>query len=200
MTPLHGIHAIPWQPLAKQHRYPHMMYQDQLVWDAAIAADLLPYHHVAYDLHVGEPVQPTAPLDPLLRSIALGVTRKRIDVVGETPSAYDVIEIKPYGNHAALGQALLYADLFRNEFHPPKPVRPVILCATVDPDIQTLLDRFGVLPLIVHVPALELTDESHTDAVPNGSQTQPASTLTLPEDPPASPGPPTTKIPAPDSP
>jgi len=175
MTPLHGIHGIPWQDLKLQHRYPHMMSQDQQVWDAALAAGIITYPRVAYDLHVGEPVQPTAPLDPLLRQISLGVTRKRIDVVGDGPNAYDVIEIKPYGNHAALGQALLYADLFRNEFHPPKPVRPVILCAAIDPDVQPIADRFNVIMIAVHVPDLVTPGEFHTASVPSGSQTPQAS-------------------------
>lgn len=60
--------------------------------------------------------------------------RKQIDLVIETPDGVWVIEAKPRLNCEALGQVLLYGDLYETE-HSEKPVKLAIVCYELDAEV-----------------------------------------------------------------
>lgn len=125
-------------------RYPHMMSEDVAVWSDFLRKNPDFFSEVWYDVHVGS----TMPLPPgateIQIQVAMGVSRKRIDVIGRSAEQIWVIEVKPYGNMVALGQCQTYHRLFVKEYEPQLPAIPVIICANLDPDLRDDLESHGV--------------------------------------------------------
>ena len=138
------IAELPWQKPDIMSQYPHMLTMDAVVWSAFLRELSPALDRVAYDVHVGTPMPVPAGSSPMQLRIAAGISRKRIDVVADTGKALWVIEVKPYGNHQACGQALQYHHLFVAEYSPPPPCLAVIVCAEHDPDINDLARQHDI--------------------------------------------------------
>ena len=124
--------------------YPHMLFEDCAVWSRWLAANAHRLTGVWYDVHVGRPMAVPPDLQPLMIDVAAAVSRKRIDVVARTPTERWVIEVKPYGNYTALGQAVVYSRLFSLEHPGGLPVVPMVVCAQIDPDLPDDYARLHV--------------------------------------------------------
>ena len=137
VLPLHEKAVVrPW--------YPHMLPQDAETWTRFLQGRQWVPEHVWYDLHVGQEVQLPAGSPAWLLRVAAGVTRKRIDVVGFLGGTYYVVEVKPYMNQLALGQALVYVPLFEAEFALQGKAVACVVCDQVDIDVGPIANRMGV--------------------------------------------------------
>ena len=125
--------------------YPHMLFEDVEVWSRFLQSDRGRILEVWYDLHVGQAVPVPEGSPEYMKLVALGVTRKRIDVVCRVAAGYWVVEVKPYANALALGQVLNYTRLFGVEYPAAVPARPVIVCDVCDDDLRADFDARGVL-------------------------------------------------------
>lgn len=133
------------RPIVMPH-YPHMMSEDVEVWSKFLALWGDKLKEVWYDVHVGASNVHNLSVDPLVKSIAAGVTRKRIDVICKVGGGYWVIEVKPFASMLALGQVVSYTGLFVREYEPDGETIPVIVCDSYDDD---LLDEFEELGVVV---------------------------------------------------
>ena len=122
-----------------------MLGEDTAVWTRFLESGDIKVDEVWYDVHVGLPVLLPVGADSLVKRIADGVTRKRIDVVAIVDSVYWVIEIKPLATMFAMGQVLVYDRLFEAEFEPELEAWPVLVCDTVDEDVIPECERLGVV-------------------------------------------------------
>jgi len=116
--------------------YPHMLAEDVVVWTRFLQQNPETIREVWYDVHVGLPMPLPVGATDVQRRVAEGVSRKRIDVVARIEEGILVIEIKPYGNMVALGQAIVYTRLFEQEFEVDTDIYPAIVCAEADPDLK----------------------------------------------------------------
>jgi len=152
-----SVERLAWQRPVAMVKYPHMLWQDAMVWTATLQAGTVPAERVAYDVKVGTPIATGPEATDAERAIAEGTGCKRVDVVIETAEEIWVCELKPYGNHAALGQVLMYRDLFLERYESPKPVVGVIICSEADVDLAGIAERMHlqviVTPLELAVPA-----------------------------------------------
>ncbi|MBA7710129.1 hypothetical protein ES703_119061 [subsurface metagenome] len=82
------------------------------------------------------------------QQVAMGVSRKRIDVVAGVGGGFWVVEVKPLASMLALGQVLSYTRLFKQEFAPVGEVWPVIVCDAVDEDLLDEFDAAGVAVIV----------------------------------------------------
>jgi len=124
--------------------YPHLMPDDTEIWTRWLTLYPDVARRVWYDLHVGTPMAAASRLDPQMRAVAAGVSRKRIDVVLLTATEYVVCEIKPEARYTALGQVLVYWRLFREEFGVVEACRPGVICRALDPDCRMEFRSHGV--------------------------------------------------------
>jgi len=134
------------KPFLRPH-YPHMLAEDNAVWSKFLQADADRIQELWYDLRVGQPVYISPDASDMERKIALGLTRKRIDVVCLVDGDFWVVEIKPYASMLAVGQALTYARLFALEYEVEGRIIPVIVCDVIDADLVEEFDEFGILVL-----------------------------------------------------
>jgi len=131
------------KPMVMPH-YPHMLAEDVTVWSLFLRKNPGLLQKVWYDVKVGAPMPLPVGATDIQRLVALGVSRKRIDVVGLTFTGLWVIEVKPYGNMVALGQAIAYTGLFKKEYEVAVAVSPVVVCASVDKDLIAEFERQNV--------------------------------------------------------
>lgn len=124
--------------------YPHMLNEDRDIWTKFLETNEYEIQRVWYDVHCGLGVPVKTEASMMEYKISQGVTRKRIDVVCNVKNEIWIIEIKPHANMGALGQIITYERLFRAEYKNNLPIRPVILCWTVDPDILDSIEQIGV--------------------------------------------------------
>ena len=132
------------KPMVMPH-YPHMLAEDVFVWSKFLEAHAKDITEVWYDVKVGTPMPLPMDATELQRVVAMGVSRKRIDVVARSGGQILVIEVKPFGNMVALGQALAYARLFASEYDVGWPVMPCVVCGMVDPDLVADFKVNGVV-------------------------------------------------------
>ncbi|KKK79264.1 hypothetical protein LCGC14_2835260, partial [marine sediment metagenome] len=100
---------------------------------------------VWYDIHVGTAVVVPDGMAKFMERVAEAVTRKRIDVVARVRSGFWVIEVKPVCGQEAIGQALVYRDLFAREYAGVSEVVPVVVCELAEVDVIDTADELGVL-------------------------------------------------------
>jgi len=130
-----------------QNRYRHMLAEDIEIWRRFVSnGDYLP-DVVWYDVRVGLSVGLSDVSPDWMKRMAMGLTRKRIDVVGRIGMDYWIIEVKPRASYDAFGQVVFYADAFEKEHRLVGQVIPVLVTDSPDPDIMSLCDETGVLVL-----------------------------------------------------
>jgi hypothetical protein len=127
-----------------QRRYEHMMREDFDTWTTFLQSKEMILNEVWYDVHVGRVMEVPEGLPEYMHVQALAISRKRIDVVGRTENELWIIEVKPYANMQAIGQVLIYEDLFCREFELKLPTRTVIVASASDMDIIEGAAKYGV--------------------------------------------------------
>jgi len=139
-----AIRPFPPTQLAK---YPHLSPADQAIWHPFIAENPLGFETVAYDVHVGEGADlADIELNSFAQDFKL-LTQKRIDAVGYTTSTIYIIEIKPTASIIALGQAIVYTQMYRRTYRPSAALQPTILTNHADRDIKLAAQSNNVLIL-----------------------------------------------------
>jgi hypothetical protein len=117
---------------------PNVRTKDAEVWTKFLEDRPFDIEKVWYNLRVGKVYQVPKQDDPSMERFAQSTYRKKIDVVFSTPGRFYVAELKPFGSFTAIGQAMLYARLFVDEFDDPGLVFPTIICNNADPDALEL--------------------------------------------------------------
>ncbi len=135
------------KPMVMSH-YPHMLKEDVAVWTKFLEKMAVAIQAVWYDVHVGEPVRLAPEESTVQQKVAAGVTRKRIDAVCSIKQEFWVIEIKPFANMTALGQAFSYTRLFAMEYDTYRPARAVVVCDSFDKDMAVPFAELGVMVFV----------------------------------------------------
>jgi len=120
-----------------------------------MAAGLLPETQWTYDVRLGGAAALVIPDEHTHKEMWATLLRKRVDAVGIVQGAPWLVEVKPVGSFAALGQALGYCDLWeREKGGTPKPV-PVVVCAFLDADLGPTFLRYGVKVFVLPLALAE---------------------------------------------
>lgn len=139
--------GIGQKPMVMSH-YPHMLHEDIGVWSKFLDKMAHVISRVWYDVHVGKAVSPADPNSTVQQKVAAGVSRKRIDVIASIANEFWVIEVKPVGSMAALGQAFSYTRLFQQEYDVFRTVRGVVVCDSIDEDLAAPFEELGVMVFV----------------------------------------------------
>jgi len=125
-------------------KFPHLLAKEVVLWEKYLAKYQNDYTHFEYDVHVGKGVELGNETDPTLQKIALGLTRKRIDVVGHKEKSITLIEIKPDAGLSAMGQLMAYVYLYKIQFRPSKSILTHILSDIIDVDTRNAARAYGI--------------------------------------------------------
>jgi len=102
-----------------------------------------------YDVRVGKGVVLPDTSPEWLRKSALDLSRKRIDVVGQSRNKIAIFEVRVRAKANVLGDLISYKYLYVTSFTPIKPVVPVLVTDSVDADLLISLRELKLLFFIV---------------------------------------------------
>lgn len=125
-------------------KYPHMFPLDVAVWERFLDQYGSEYTGFQYDIMVGKKCRMFPRWEESYRRDAEVLSKLRIDVVGIKPSSLDIIEVKPRGNMASVGQILTYLEHYMADYGPSVPVRGLLVCGDIDQNIIPLLANFQI--------------------------------------------------------
>ena len=125
-------------------KYPHMLAEDQPVWDRFLEqyADL--FLHFFYDTRVGGQINLDPAISPQIADMWYNTTAKRIDALGEREKEIWIIEVAQRPSLRAVGQILSYYSLWLLDPLIKKPIINVLVADTLDVDLQYVLFTSGI--------------------------------------------------------
>lgn len=140
-------------PAEKLRKYPHLMVGDIRIWEQYLEVVDHKFDSFDYDVHVGKGVKPSEDWSEDIKTMALALSEKRIDVLAWKDNTSVIIEVKPQAALSAIGQVLCYRELYEQRY--PGRVRPLLMILTdfEMPDIRWLCGRFGIRYVVVGVAA-----------------------------------------------
>ncbi len=124
------------KPYGLLNKYPGMRLGDEVIWDEFVKNH--PYFFIStwYNVPLGDPYPDEDEKIKAKANGALEVSQWRIDVLGETPDAFVVIELRPHADARAIGNAIAYSKLLQKEWNLVKPVVPMILTDKMTPILE----------------------------------------------------------------
>lgn len=125
-------------------RFTHMKESEAQVWERFLAN--LPWRAVAvrYDVRLGEGATLPADVPQWVRDMAWALSAKRVDAVVETADHVYLIEVKSRASLSAVGQLLGYELLYRRQYGSAKGITLVLVCESIAPDVEPVLERYGI--------------------------------------------------------
>jgi len=130
-------------------KYPHMRQWETQIMDR--------YHENpkiqakwSYDVHLSIRMPKEAHrMTPREAQIYMQSIAKRIDAVAETTDTIYVIEVKDRLRPSAIGQALTYKTLYKEQYPTTKNVQPVILTTYTDLDMLHVAEVYHIQVWVV---------------------------------------------------
>ncbi len=125
---------------SRNRLYPHLLEDDIDLWEEFLAEYGHQYNSFDYDVRVGKGRDPGTIVNEKFRKVGIELSKRRIDVVGFRTGATDIIEITLFADLKALGQLMVYPDLYKQTFQHNEPLIPILVCREIGPDVhQTIL-------------------------------------------------------------
>ena len=124
--------------------YPHLKEFESIIWQRALDAKTFS-GTFKYDVHVGEGFH-----DDHENSCTIVcddfkiLTQKRIDVVNETTSEINLIEITPKLSSRVLGQAIAYKILYNKQFPTGKIIKSFAVVESLDDDLLPIFKEHRI--------------------------------------------------------
>ena len=128
---------------------PGMLKPDFLIWKRFQAKFSSMFKTVYFNVRIGEPAPVIENLPIEIRKLAEDLSRRRIDIVGETVDNWWIIELKPSAGASALGQAILYRTLWRLEPPDQRPVVAAIVTDQTDVNIAIGARENGIVLIVI---------------------------------------------------
>lgn len=102
------------------------------------------YDRYDYNVRIGKGTDPGASYDQTMRTMALAITKKRVDAVAWQGSTPTLIEVKNRATLAAMGQILSYNVLWKQDYPTSPDPKLLLIAATFDPDTIPVLNAHQI--------------------------------------------------------
>lgn len=122
---------------------------DFLIWDRFRRMFGSMFSKIYYNVRVGDPSPVPGGLPDEIQKMAEDVSRRRIDVVGEKADSWILIEVKYNAGPEALGQILMYKELWNQDPPDGKPVYTAIVTDRTAGQVSFAVKQYGVLLFVV---------------------------------------------------
>jgi len=128
-----------------RRRYAHMRQWETIITDRFIQKKIMPGNYT-YDVHLKVRESPLPEyMSENERLLWNRITAKRIDIVIKTMDTIYVCEVKDRLRPSAIGQALTYKTLYKEQFKPTKKVIPAIICEYTDLDMLHVAKVYNII-------------------------------------------------------
>lgn len=135
-------------------RFAHLFPRDRILWLKFLDSELSKqYIGFDYDIKVGQYAQEQISVGDSGSRLVAGTLAKRIDVVAfRSPSLIDIVEVKPGNPQNAIGQLLLYEDLFGKTYPQLQINQLVLVCEREDQEVITFAKSLRIV-VVVFLPS-----------------------------------------------
>ena len=123
----------------KNRLYPHLLPDDIEIWERWLTLFGSNYTSFDYDVRVGNGRDPGPNFSSNIRQMGIDLSQRRIDAVGHQPGRITIIEITRAAGLKTIGQTMAYPVLYRHKFKPTKPLHSLIVCQSIQDDMETVL-------------------------------------------------------------
>ncbi len=130
-------------------RPPHMLDQDIPVWYRFLESYGHLFINLYYDVFVGGPWYSKEKLKDPMFYMWRALTAKRIDALGETKKELYLIEVNSNPGLRAVGQLVVYKKLWLEDPKINKPLKLVLVCSFVDPDLLSAATSVGITAYVM---------------------------------------------------
>lgn len=131
--------------LLNQIQYPGQTWVESEIARAWLNKHGTEYDEITFSVRLGEGTDPGEEYAPEIRELSKTLTQKRADCVARLGTLVDLIEFKVRVAAGALGQLLIYRDLWEL-YHPELPIRHLIAIGrAMVPDCEATLAKHNVL-------------------------------------------------------
>ncbi len=128
-------------PYGHRYRYPHMIGEDEKIWNRFMTLNPDSFETVDYDFRVGKGASVSPGEQENYARMITMLSQKRIDVIGWNGESPTIIEVKHRVGLGTLGQVIGYRTLFVMEFQRIKKPELLIICELISEDDQLVLDE-----------------------------------------------------------
>jgi len=125
--------------------YPHMLPTDVPVWELFLDRNPNLFDRIYYDVRVGGVYPGPEFGDEKMRYMFWQNTAKRLDALGEMKDELWIIEVADTPGLRAIGQLQTYIALWYEDPKILKPTKQVLVCRSIDADLERSLAFYGVL-------------------------------------------------------
>ena len=131
--------------MSHDNRYfPHLLPQDIEVWKRFLAEHGHEYDYFDYDVRVGEGRDPGPEHTQTIRSMAIGLSQRRIDAIGFRNGTATIFEITTRAGMTAIGQLQVYPQLFRTLNPSIRLEPPILIAERIQDDILPYLQQNNI--------------------------------------------------------
>ena len=125
-------------------KFPHFTVDESKVLEI-FQKEAAPTGKWSYDVRLKSRKAALAKIEnPVLQVYWQKVTAKRIDALVETATDINIIEVKRMMLSSGIGQLLLYADMYAEQFKPEKSVKLWYVTYYNDRDVEALARKLGI--------------------------------------------------------
>lgn len=137
--------ATPAQRLeSDRYKYPGMAPREVLIWRKWLEAHQGEYTDWAYNVHVGNGVDPGAQYPEVYRKQYIFNTQPRMDAVAYQGIQPYIFEVKDRAGGSSMSQLLTYLHLWAITF-PAVPAPKIVLVTNrISPNMVMVLDKVGI--------------------------------------------------------
>jgi len=129
--------------------YPHMFPHDIAIWKRFLAKYEKVYQRFEYDIRVGSGTSDVlGRTDEYARAQEI-LSKYRIDAVSTDQNGVKIIEVKPRATTSAIGQVIVYKELYERDYELQLPVIPAIVTDYEMPDMRYLTRELNIEYIIV---------------------------------------------------
>lgn len=132
-------------PFDKLAKYPHMKPEDVAVWSRFIIKNPDLFATVDYDVCVGAGADFEMCTSNEYDCDCQKLTQKKIDAVAYKGSAVTLIEVKPIANMRALGQMIVYFNLYKKDHPEETNISNMIVCREVERELDEIFAQNGII-------------------------------------------------------
>lgn len=136
----------------KLHKYPHLYGEDALCLDSYWNINCLNLRYVAYDVAIGGYHPRTYSAGYEFDNDWSYLSSFKIDMVGWTDDNIYIVEVKHNGAPAAIGQLLVYSELFSEMYFPKVHPKMVLLCFNIKDSVVKVAEEHNIKIIQVGPP------------------------------------------------
>ena len=133
---------------------PHMLETDIPVWYRFLEKWGHIFTNLYYDCLLGGPLLTPEQLKDRYWQMWRANTSKRADAIAELPEEVWVIEVARRPGLRAVGQLMVYINLWIEDPAILKPEKPILVCEEVDTDLIASAARYGIRTHVMPGPQL----------------------------------------------